>query len=183
MDKNMVIRQAEMGDLGAVMEIIAEARGTIAALGIDQWQDGYPQREIIETDILSGVSYCIENTENGEILATFGVFEAGDHLYDRIFDGEWRTGDSLSGLGESVSYTAIHRVAISVKSRGQGLSTAMIDFVAQKAREIDKRSLRIDTHEGNVVMRRMLEKHGFCHCGTIYLENGDARVAYEKVLN
>ena len=31
-------------------------------------------------------------------------------------------------------------------------------------------------------MRRMLEKHGFVHCGTIYLQNGDPRVAYEKVL-
>ena len=183
MDKKMVISQARIKDLDAVMEIIAEARGTIAALGIDQWQDGYPQREIIEADILSGVSYCIENTESGEILATFGVFEAGDVLYDKIFDGEWRMGDSLSCLGEGVVYTAIHRVAISVKSRGQGLSTAMIDFVAEKARAKGKRSLRIDTHEGNVVMRKMLEKHGFCHCGTIYLENGDPRVAYEKVLD
>ena len=182
MDKKFVIRQAMAGDIDAVMEIIAEARGTIAALGIDQWQDGYPQREIIEKDVSEGVSYCIENTENGEILATFGVFEAGDPLYDKIFDGAWRTGDSLSVLKDGVSYTAIHRVAISVKSRGQGLSTAMIDFVANKAKSIGKKSLRIDTHEGNVVMRRMLEKHSFVHCGTIYLENNEARVAYEKLL-
>jgi hypothetical protein len=40
--------------------------------------------------------------------------------------------------------------------------------------------LRIATHEGNVVMRRMLEKHGFELCGVIYLENGDPRVAYER---
>ena len=182
MDKKFVIRQANASDIDAVMEIIAEARGTIAALGIDQWQDGYPQREIIEKDVADGVSYCIENTENGEILATFGVFEAGDLLYDKIFDGAWRTGDSLSSLKKNVSYTAIHRVAISVKSRGQGLSTAMIDFVANKAKNIGKKSLRIDTHEGNVVMRKMLEKHSFVHCGTIYLENNDARVAYEKLL-
>ena len=45
-----------------------------------------------------------------------------------------------------------------------------------------KSSLRIDTHEGNVVMRRMLEKQGFMPCGTILLQNGDPRVAYEKVL-
>jgi hypothetical protein len=31
-------------------------------------------------------------------------------------------------------------------------------------------------------MRRMLEKNGFVHCGTIYLENGDERVAYEKMI-
>ena len=182
MDKDLIIRKATESDIDAVMEILAEARGTMAKLGIDQWQDGYPQREIIENDVREGFSYCIENTRNGEILATFGVFTAGDLCYDKIFCGEWTTGESLSSLGESVSYTAIHRVAISVKSRGQGLSTAIIDFAADKARNKGKKSLRIDTHEGNVVMRRMLEKHGFIHCGTIYLESGDARVAYEKVL-
>jgi virulence-associated protein VapD len=31
-------------------------------------------------------------------------------------------------------------------------------------------------------MRKMLEKHGFSHCGTIYLESGDERVAYEKMI-
>jgi hypothetical protein len=28
----------------------------------------------------------------------------------------------------------------------------------------------------------MLEKHGFVHRGTIHLENGDPRVAYEKLV-
>jgi RimJ/RimL family protein N-acetyltransferase len=40
--------------------------------------------------------------------------------------------------------------------------------------------LRIDTHKGNTVMRKMLEKHGFSHCGTIFLHSGESRVAYEK---
>lgn len=182
MDKKFIIRQAKMCDLSSLMEIIAEARGTIATLGIDQWQDGYPQREIIEKDVKDGSSYCIENTENGEILATFGVFHSGDFTYDKIFGGSWLTGDSPSALFDKVSYTAIHRVAISLKSRGQGLSTALIDFAVDKARKLGKRSIRIDTHEGNIVMRKMLEKHGFVHCGTIYLDSGDSRVAYEKLI-
>jgi hypothetical protein len=31
-------------------------------------------------------------------------------------------------------------------------------------------------------MRRMLEKNGFVYCGIIYLESGDERVAYEKIV-
>ena len=179
---NTKIRKATSRDLDAIMAVIDEARVTIAALGIDQWQDGYPQREIIAADIAAGVSFCIENTDTGEILSTFGVFENGEVLYDRIFDGAWRTGDSPSVLASEVCYTAIHRVAISVKARGSGLSGAIIDFVTSLAREKKKQSLRIDTHEGNVVMRRMLEKNGFVHCGTILLESGAPRVAYEKLI-
>ena len=182
MDKNLFIKEASFKELDAIMDIICEARETIRSLGIDQWQDGYPQREIIENDIKTGVSFCIENKESGEVLATVCVFESGEPLYDKIYDGEWLTGKSPSELLDKTNYTAVHRVAISVRARGQGLSTAIIDFVAQKARKIGKRSIRIDTHEGNVVMRKMLEKHGFVHCGTIFLESGDSRVAYEKVL-
>ena len=31
-------------------------------------------------------------------------------------------------------------------------------------------------------MRRMLEKNGFVYCGIIYLESGDERVAYERIV-
>ena len=178
----MKIRKATMCDLDGIMSVIAEARSTIASLGINQWQNGYPQREIIEADINNGVSYCIENTDTGEIVSTFAVFSDGEVLYDRIFDGAWRTGDSPSEKKDDVCYTAIHRVAISVKARGSGLSSAIINFVREIAIEKEKASLRIDTHEGNVVMRRMLEKNGFVHCGTIFLEDGDPRVAYEKLI-
>ena len=179
---NTKIRKTRCEDLSGVMAVFDEARVTIAALGSDQWQDGYPHKEIIEEDISLGVSHCIEDTDSGEVISTFALFFDGEPLYDDIFDGEWKTGDSFSSLGEKVSYVALHRVAISVKARGSGLSTAIINFAVDAAKIENKRSVRIDTHEGNVVMRRMLEKHGFVHCGTIYLEDGAPRVAYEKVI-
>ena len=41
----MKFRRTEPRDLPALLDLFAEARGTIAKLGIDQWQDGYPYRE------------------------------------------------------------------------------------------------------------------------------------------
>ena len=168
------IRKTAEGDLIALMPIFDEARSTIAALGIDQWQNGYPNREVIISDIEKEQSYCV--LSNGEIIGTFALIEDGEPTYDEIFDGEWLTGNCKE------HYFAIHRVAISVKSRGTGVSTAIIEYCADMARKADRASLRIDTHRGNVVMRRMLEKHSFTHCGTIYLESGDERVAYEKII-
>lgn len=168
------IRKTAESDLIALMPIFDEARSTIAALGIDQWQNGYPNREVILSDIAKDQSYCI--LSDGEIIGTFALIEDGEPTYDEIFDGEWLTGN------EKEYYFAIHRVAISVKSRGMGISTAIIDYCTDKARKSHKASLRIDTHRGNIVMRKMLEKHGFIHCGTIYLESGDERVAYERII-
>ena len=170
----MEIRKTERSDLEALMPIFDEARATIASLGIDQWQNGYPNRTVILADIERSQSHCI--VVDGEICGAFALIRDSEPTYNEIFDGEWLTGDGRE------HYFAIHRVAISVKCRGKGISTAIISYCAEEAKKVNKTSLRIDTHRGNVVMRKMLEKHGFVHCGTIYLESGDERVAYEKMI-
>ena len=169
-----MIRKSTKNDLPILLSLFDEARVTIATLGIDQWQNGYPSSEVIEQDILADESYVYE--ENGEILATFAMLKSREKTYDKIFDGAWTTGDTFA-------YTAIHRFAIALHARGRGIAGEILSFARDYSLKENKPSLRIDTHEGNVVMRKMLEKNGFQFCGIIYLENGDARVAYEKVLN
>lgn len=170
----MTIRKTTAADLDEIVPILEEARRTIAALGINQWQDGYPNRAAIEEDLRLDRSYVL--AENGHVVGTFALIPDGEPLYDVIENGHWTTGD------DSRDYNAVHRVAIAVASRGSGASTIMVDFVRSLTRMAGKASVRIDTHEGNRVMRRMLEKHGFVHCGTIHLANGDPRVAYEMIV-
>ena len=167
----MIIRKSVTGDLCAIRDIFSEARETIAALGIDQWQDGYPTREIVLGDIEKRQSYCV--LEGDKIIATFALIFDGEPTYDKIYEGAWISGDSDD-------YIAMHRVAVSVACRGKGVSTAIVEYARRTARALGRNFVRIDTHRGNAVMRRMLEKHGFIYCGIIYLENGDERVAYEK---
>ena len=170
----MEIRKTTSEDAQALLALFDEARATIARLGIDQWQNGYPSAAVVAEDIARGQSYAV--TEDGELCGTFVLIEDGEPTYDAIYEGAWKTGN------DSRDYVAIHRVAVAVRMRGRGISTAIIQAAAARARELGRASLRIDTHQGNVVMRRMLEKHGFVFCGVIYLESGDARVAYEKLL-
>ena len=170
----MEIRKAIDADFGAMQALFDEARGTIATLGINQWQNGEPAPEVVREDIALGQSRVI--IENGALAGTFALMNESEPLYDVIEGGEWKTGN------DNKNYQAIHRVAVAVSMRGKGISTAIINYAAEHARELGRVSLRIDTHEGNVVMRRMLEKHGFLLCGVIHLKNGDPRVAYEKIL-
>lgn len=170
----MTIRKTAPGELGAVMEIFAEARESIAALGIDQWQDGYPARKDIEADIAAGESWVVE--QDGEIAGTFALIFGGEPTYDRIENGKWLTGS----LAKDQKYAAIHRIAIKKSRRGSGISSAVVRFALEQAAARRRESVRVDTHYGNVVMRRMLEKHGFTECGKIYLADGQERVGYER---
>ena len=170
----MKILNANSDDIISISELFDEARKTIASLGIDQWQNGYPSKDIIEEDISLSRSYCVKEDE--KLCGTFVMITDGEPTYDKIYDGHWITGD------DNYNYVAIHRVAVSVSMRGRGISTAIIEYVSEFARNLNRSSLRIDTHKGNVVMRRMLEKHGFKYCGIIFLQNGEERVAYEKII-
>ncbi len=169
----ITIRKSDMADMPKIQKIFDEARESIRSLGIDQWQNGYPHTEIISEDILKGYSRVLEL--DGELCATFAVINDGEPTYDKIYQGSWLTGDSDN-------YIAIHRVAILISARGGGISDKIIEYACDFAENLGRTSLRIDTHKGNIVMRKMLEKNGFFHCGTIYLASGEERVAYEKPL-
>ena len=167
----MTIRIAEKKDIDRIMQIIADARESIGKLGIDQWQYGYPTRDIIKDDVAQSRGYVVE--ENGEILATFALINDGEPTYKKIYCGAW--------LGEG-DYLALHRIAIESSHRGKGVAEQVIKFLAEYSKENGYSSIRVDTHQGNLPMRRMLEKNGFEYCGTIRLLDGQERVAYEKVV-
>ena len=174
----MEIRVTTPADIDGVMVVIEEARGTMAALGIDQWQNGTPNRAMLTRDMAEGLGRVV--VQDGQIVGTFAILYGGEPAYDVIRDGAWLSADRAAD--GSVAYIALHRVAVSVAHRGSGVAAAMIEYAEGYARILGMKSLRIDTHEGNTPMRRMLENNGFVRCGTIFLQNGDPRVAYEKVV-
>lgn len=163
----MKIRLAVPEDLPVLMKIFHEAQKTIAELGIDQWQNGYPSEAVVTEDIVCGRSYAVER--EGDVVGTFVLVER-EPTYDTIYEGGWTWDD----------YLAIHRVAVKVSSRGTGVSDAIVRYATDRARGMGYHGLRIDTHEGNWPMRRMLDKQAFFCCGRIYLSDGAPRVAYEK---
>ena len=64
------------------MSILADGRASLAALGIDQWQGGYPHRAVIEDDTARGDSYVVEADDR--IVATAMIGFSGERDYDRI---------------------------------------------------------------------------------------------------
>ena len=167
----MTIRLAEKKDIDRIMQIIADARESIGRLGIDQWQYGYPTRDIVKEDVMLERSFVA--LDGDEICATFALMMNGEPTYKKIYCGAW------IGDGE---YLALHRIAIDLNHRGKGVAEQIVKFLTEFANENGYSSVRVDTHMGNLPMRKMLEKNGFEYCGTIHLLDGQARVAYEKIV-
>ena len=62
-----VLKQAEMGQLSAAMDLINEGKQYLKEQGSDQWQTGYPDETDIREDILRGRGYFV--TEEERLLA------------------------------------------------------------------------------------------------------------------
>ena len=168
----MNFEKANMKDIDTIMQILSDARGRIGRLGIDQWQYGYPTRDIIIEDVNLHRAFVVRD-EDG-ICAVFTMLDDGEPTYEKIYDGEW--------VAEGKPYIAIHRIAVCKDKLKQGIASKIMDWCVNRAKEIGYASIRIDTHVGNTPMRGMLEKNGFKKCGTIYLSDGQDRCAYEKTV-
>ena len=167
------IRPAEARDAQALDALFRHARAAIARLGIDQWQDGYPEPDLIAGDIARGDAYGFD--VDGVLAGYMTTMLDPEPLYDAI-DGRWRC---------EGPYLTVHRMAIDDGFRGTGLSVAMLDFARDFARKHGCASVRADTHRGNRAMRGLLEKCGYLFCGEVRypVAAGDPiRVAYELPL-
>ncbi|TXD48359.1 GNAT family N-acetyltransferase [Polaribacter sp. IC073] len=169
----MRIRLSKIEDISNVMVIIEEAKQYLASQNINQWQNGYPNTEQVEQDILKEESYVVVNDEN-QIMAT-SMFTSNPEPTYKIIDGNW-------SIDETEVYGVIHRMAIKKEFRKFGLATFMFHEFHLQLLEKNIKSLKIDTHEENTGMQSLLRKLGYKYCGIIYTNYNAKRFAFEKVV-
>lgn len=165
----MKFRKSLNSDIPQIMSIIKQAQAYFKEQGIDQWQNGYPNEEVINDDIKNEKSYVM--IKDNEIVATTVISFDKELSYKNIIDGEWITNGD---------YCVIHRVAVDNTYKGLGLSHKIIKYTEEICLEKGVHSIKVDTHEENIPMQSLLKKNGFEYCGIIYLEDGGKRVSFEK---
>lgn len=169
-------RLAVLSDIDRIMELVGDAQRFLKASGVDQWQNGYPMPEVFESDIQNGG--CHVFLIDGRVAGVISVFFEPEDCYGYVEDGKWLTCDS--------PYAVFHRAVVGNDYRGMGIASQMLSFAENNSNENGFISIRGDTHPNNKAMRGLLEKRGFVHCGTIYLDNihstCNERVCYEKLL-
>ncbi len=162
-------RKAEISDIDSIWVILQQAILRRKMDGSEQWQDGYPNPEIIQKDIEKGEGFVL--TEDEKIIGYCAVLINNEPAYADI-KGKWLTDND---------FVVFHRVAISEKYIGKGLSKIMIQHIEDYAIDNTIFSLKVDTNFDNIAMMKILDKSGFTYCGEVYFR-GSARRAYEKVL-
>lgn len=90
-----------------------------------------------------------------------------------VIDGAWFNDDP---------YIVIHRICVDSSMKGKNVASLFIEKAKEIGREKGIFNIRIDTHEKNASMRRMVEKNGFKKTGIIYVKDGSPRYAYQLIV-
>lgn len=163
-------RSAEITDLKPIWAILEQAILRRKADGSKQWQDGYPNPDVIQKDIECGTGFVL--TDGTVIIGYVSVVANDEPEYARI-EGEWLSNGD---------FVVAHRIAIAENYTGKGLAKRILGAVEDFAVSKHINSVKVDTNFDNIAMIKTFEKLGYIYCGEVYFR-GSARRAYEKVLS
>ena len=167
---NYQFRKAQPADADRIWEILQEAIQKRKEEGSDQWQDGYPNPQVIAEDLEKHQGFVLTS---GDTIAGYTAIAINDEpAYDAI-EGTWITNDD---------FVVFHRAAISKDFIGKGLATLLFQYIENYALENKIYSVKADTNFDNEPMLYLFKKLGYVYCGEVYFRSA-SRKAYEKVIH
>lgn len=123
--------------------------------GIDQWNETYPNEQIVKEDLDSNALYIVK--ADGGILAVMTLDEQQPPEYGTV---PWTV--------QSGKALVIHRLAVHPNHQGRGLAKLLVEFAERKAREGKYDSIRLDAYTGNPPALRLYEKFGYEARGEVW---------------
>jgi GNAT superfamily N-acetyltransferase len=166
---NYHFRKAKPSETTLIWEILGQAIIRRKNDGSNQWQDGYPNLEVVKNDVEKGQAFVLLDGE--KVIGYTAILINNEPAYEAI-NGKWLTNDN---------FVVIHRVAITENYLGKGLAKKILSYVEDFALQNNIYSIKADTNFDNFAMMKIFENLGYILCGEVLLR-GSARKAYEKVL-
>lgn len=166
---NYHFRKAITSEIPQIWGILQQAIERRKEDGSNQWQDGYPNPDVIQNDIEKNAGFVM--TEDATIIGYSAILINDEPQYQKI-EGSWLTNDD---------FVVFHRVAISETHLGKGLAKKLMNFIEDFAISNGIYSVKADTNFDNIAMMAIFEKMGYSYRGEVYFR-GSARKAYEKLI-
>lgn len=166
-----VIKPAVISNKNESWNLLQKAILKRKSEGSNQWQDGYPNEEVIEKDILQQNGYVILN-EDEKLIGYFALSFDKEPAYEELKEG-WLT--------QNQPYAVVHRLALSQEPKIPGLATWVFNEIESLIKNKNIASVKVDTNFDNAPMLYLFNKMGYTYAGEVYFR-GSARKAFEKIL-
>ena len=168
MDTEIIIRHAKIQDLENIGILIKEAIHSMNENRIPQWDELYPNQEIIEEDILNSQMYLGE-IEN-QLVCMFVINQQFDEQY---IVGDWKYKESF--------FMVIHRLCVNPTFQKQGVGTKTMQIIENMLKNDGIKAIKLDAFSQNPYALRMYEKLGYQKTGEANWRKG-LFYLYEKLI-
>ena len=141
-------------EIEKVCDILHNVVFYMKSVGFTQWDDSYPNREILLRDI----DYdCLFGAYNGGKLMGFAALNG--HQSEEYEDITWKFGKP---------YLVVHRLQIDPEFRGHGIAYDIMLFAERLAKEQGRKAIRLDTRQDNIPAIALYEKLGYKKRGHVH---------------
>lgn len=149
---NIEFRLANIEDLQRIVEMFNRATNNMNSIGIYQWDNVYPNADILALDIKKEEMY-LAVSEN-EILSAFVINSECDDEYKKA---KWNYPD--------LPYIVVHRLCVNPEYQNIGLGMRAMLEVESIVRKNGIKAIRLDAFTENPIALSLYEKLGYSITG------------------
>ena len=152
-------RRAGTDDLDALVALYGAAAQDMWEKGIDQWDEYYPDREILAEDVESGDMTL--GLLDGRLACAWVVNREYEPEYER---GAWEHTEG--------DFCVLHRLCVNPQLQGRGLARQAMARMEKNARDQGFDSVRLDVFSQNLHAQRLYERLGYRRTGEVRFRKG-----------
>lgn len=147
-------------DLDEVFAMFRAAIDEMNLQGIPQWDEIYPDRDILSHDIIVGQLFV--GRIQGKIVCAY--------VLNNDCDGEYHLGDWKYPMEYA---RIVHRLCVHPNYQRRGIARSTMLYIEQQARKLGARSIRLDAFTLNPHALRLYENLGYNRTGMVTWRKGD----------
>ncbi|MVB10603.1 Acetyltransferase (GNAT) family protein [Caprobacter fermentans] len=168
--ENLKIRLAAQSDFSWILSLYAGATRKMRDEGIDQWDERYPDREILLQDVERGEMLLL--TMDGKPVSAVVLNAEQSPEYKAV---EWH-------IGRVDPPGVIHRLCVGAQAQGKGLGKRTLEAAERRAYSLGYRTIRLDTFTKNPAAVKLYESAGYSRAGNVTFCKGTF-ICFEKLLD
>ena len=150
----MLIQPAELGDAPSVMEILTLCIRDMRINGVDQWDETYPNLQIIEDDARSRSLFVAREDD----------MCVGSVCLNDVQPAEYRSVPWRHTGGRAL---IVHRLCVLPERQRRGVGRRLMEFAGDYAREHGFACIRLEVYVGAQRALALYERLGYQRAGQV----------------
>ena len=163
-------RKAEMQDLEEVVSLYHAAIADMEDRRIYQWDEIYPNEEIIKEDINNSEMQLL--TKEERIIACVVINEEQDEEYQ---GASWKYTEGMIAV--------IHRLCVHPNEQGCGVGKRILKLTEKLMKDRGYRNIRLDVFSENPYANRLYQSMDYRFVGNVHFRKGLFYLFEKKLLD